>query len=211
MPKNIVIFSDGTGQAGGINFDEARTNVYKLYRACRFGPDTKVEPSEQVAFYDACLGSASDGGHFRIGWMRWLYNLASMATGLGITRNIVDCYAAIIALYEEGDRIFLIGFSRGAYTVRSVAGVMTHCGVPRHMPDGSPLRRDPKSIHKLAEHAVKDVYQFCPSYSRKSLGYRRFLLETRDAIAAQFRQQYGSTITVNGASVDPRVWSRLPC
>ena len=163
MPKNIVIFSDGTGQAGGINFDEARTNVYKLYRACRVGPDTKVEPSEQVAFYDAGLGSASDGGHFKIGWMRWLYNLASMATGLGITRNIVDCYAAIIALYEEGDRIFLIGFSRGAYTVRSV----TYCGVPRHMPDGSPLRRDPKSIHKLAEHAVKDVYQFCPSYSRK--------------------------------------------
>ena len=199
MPKNIVIFSDGTGQAGGINFDEARTNVYKLYRACRVGPDTKIEPSEQVAFYDAGLGSASDGGHFKIGWMRWLYNLASMATGLGITRNIVDCYAAIIALYEEGDRIFLIGFSRGAYTVRSVAGVMTYCGVPRHMPDGSPLRRDPKSIHKLAEHAVKDVYQFCPSYSRKILGYRRFLLETRDAIAAQFRQQYGSTTTVNGA------------
>lgn len=42
--------------------------------------------------------------------MRWLYNLASMATGLGITRNIVDCYAAIVSLYEEGDRIFLIGF-----------------------------------------------------------------------------------------------------
>jgi hypothetical protein len=61
MPKNIVIFSNGTGQAGGINFDEARTNVYKLYRACRVGPDTKVEPSEQVAFYDPGLGSASDG------------------------------------------------------------------------------------------------------------------------------------------------------
>jgi hypothetical protein len=198
MPKNILIFSDGTGQAGGINFDEARTNVYKLYRACRVGPDTQIEPSEQVAFYDAGLGSASDGGHFAIGWMRWLYNLASMATGLGITRNIVDCYAAIIRLYEEGDRIFLVGFSRGAYTVRSVAGVMSSCGVPRHMPDGSPLRRDPKSIHKLAEHAVKDVYQFCPSYSRKITGYSQFLLETRDAISAQFRQQYGSSVVVEG-------------
>lgn len=198
MPKNIVIFSDGTGQAGGINFDEARTNVYKLYRACRVGPDTKVEPSEQVAFYDPGLGSASDGGHFKIGWMRWLYNVASMATGLGITRNIVDCYAAIISLYEDGDRIFLIGFSRGAYTVRSVAGVMTYCGIPQHQPDGSPLRRDPKSIRKLAEHAVKRVYQFCPSYSRKEArGYRQFLLETRDAIAKQFREQYGSSKTVD--------------
>lgn len=199
MPKNIVIFSDGTGQAGGIRFDEVRTNVYKLYRACRVGPDTKVEPSEQVAFYDPGLGSASDGGHFKIGWMRWLYNLASMATGLGITRNIVDCYAAIISLYEDGDRVFLLGFSRGAYTVRSVAGVMTACGIPRHLPDGSPLRRDPKSIQKLAEHAVKDVYQFCPSYSRKILGYRQFLLKTRDAIAAQFRLQHGSTAVIGGA------------
>jgi Uncharacterized alpha/beta hydrolase domain (DUF2235) len=158
------------------------------------GPDTKVEPSEQVAFYDPGLGSASDGGHFKIGWMRWLYNLASMATGLGITRNIVDCYAAIIDLYEEGDRVFLIGFSRGAYTVRSVAGVMSCCGIPRHLPGGSPLRRDPKSIHKLADHAVKVVYQFCPSYNRKETrGYRQFLLETRDAIAVQFTKQHGSS------------------
>ena len=44
--------------------------------------DTQIEPSEQVAFYDAGLGSASDSGHFAIGWMRWLYNLASMATGI---------------------------------------------------------------------------------------------------------------------------------
>ena len=126
MPKNIVIFSDGTGQAGGINFDEARTNVYKLYRACRVGPDTRIDPSEQVAFYDPGLGSAADGGHFKVSWLRTFYNLASMATGLGITANIIDCYAAIIRLYEEGDRIFLLGFSRGAYTVRSLAGVMSY-------------------------------------------------------------------------------------
>jgi Uncharacterized alpha/beta hydrolase domain (DUF2235) len=39
MPKNILIFSDGTGQAGGISFDERRSNIYKLYRATRVGPD----------------------------------------------------------------------------------------------------------------------------------------------------------------------------
>jgi Uncharacterized alpha/beta hydrolase domain (DUF2235) len=199
VPKNIVIFSDGTGQAGGINFDEARTNVYKLYRSCRVGPDTRIEPSEQVAFYDPGLGSASDGGHFKISWMRWLYNVLSMATGLGITRNIVDCYAAIISLYEEGDRVFLIGFSRGAYTVRSVAGVMSYCGIPRHLPGGAPLRRDPNSIHQLAEHAVKDVYQFFSSYNRKDIGAsRKFMMDTRDAIAAKFRAEHGSSLTADG-------------
>ncbi|WP_454617626.1 DUF2235 domain-containing protein [Bradyrhizobium cenepequi] len=200
MSKNIVIFSDGTGQAGGINFDEARTNVYKLYRACRVGPDTDIDPSEQVAFYDPGLGSSVDGGHFKVGWLRWLYNILSMATGLGVTRNIVDCYAAILTLYEDGDRIFLIGFSRGAYTVRSVAGVMSYCGIPRHLPGGSSLRRDPKSIRQLAEHAVKDVYQFCSSYDRKAIGpYRQFIMETRDAIARQFREQHGSSLTVDNA------------
>ena len=76
-------------------------------------------------------------------------------------------------------------------TVRSVAGVTSYCGIPRRLPDGAQLRRDPKSIHKLAEHGVKDVYQFCPSYSRKDIrGHRQFLMEIRDAIAAQFGRQY---------------------
>jgi uncharacterized protein (DUF2235 family) len=114
MSKNIVIFSDGTGQAGGITFDEVRTNVYKLYRACRVGPDTTIEPSKQIAFYDPGLGSPADGSKIKIQWARRVYNFASKATGLGITANIIDCYAALIRLYRDGDRVFLIGFSRGA-------------------------------------------------------------------------------------------------
>ena len=45
MGKNVVIFSDGTGQAGGFRFDEDRSNIYKLYRATRCGPDSIVDPS----------------------------------------------------------------------------------------------------------------------------------------------------------------------
>jgi hypothetical protein len=199
MAKSIVIFSDGTGQAGGINFDETRTNVYKLYRACRVGPDTPVNPAEQVAFYDPGLGSAADGSQFKIGWMRWIYNLLSMATGLGITNNIIDCYAAIIRLYEDGDRIFLIGFSRGAYTVRSLAGVISYCGIPRRLPYGAPLQFDLKGSRALAEHAVKDVYQFCSSYERGKIGsYLTFMMRTRDAIAAKFRTEHGSSVIKDG-------------
>jgi hypothetical protein len=194
MAENIIIFSDGTGQAGGINFDEARTNVYKLFRSCRVGPDSPIDPSEQVAFCDPGLGSAADGSQFKIGWMRWIYNLLSMATGLGITNNIIDCYAAIIRLYEDGDRIFLIGFSRGAYTVRSLAGVISYCGIPRRRPGGAPLQLNLNGSRALAEHAVKDVYQFCSSYERSKIGsYLTFMMQTRDAIAAQFRSEHGSS------------------
>ncbi len=130
MPKNILIFSDGTGQAGGIFVDESRSNIYKLYRATRVGPDSTIDPARQLAFYDPGIGSPGDSREIKIRFLRKLYNMICQGTGLGITKNIIDCYAAILSLWRPADRIFLIGFSRGAYTVRCVGGVLSHCGVP---------------------------------------------------------------------------------
>ena len=53
MPKNILIFSDGTGQAGGLTPDENVSNIYKLYRATRCGPENNIDPSQQLTFYDS--------------------------------------------------------------------------------------------------------------------------------------------------------------
>jgi uncharacterized protein (DUF2235 family) len=55
-----IIYSDGTGQRGGITFDERRSNIYKSFRATRSGPDSDVDPAEQVAFYDPGLGTVPD-------------------------------------------------------------------------------------------------------------------------------------------------------
>lgn len=98
MGRNIVIFSDGTGQRGGVLVDERRSNIYKLYRATRVAPDSCVDPTEQTAFYDPGLGTLPVGVDSPAALARSLYNLASQATGLGITRNIVDCYAALVRL-----------------------------------------------------------------------------------------------------------------
>ena len=84
-----------------------------------------------------------------------MHNVASQATGLGITTNIIDCYAAIIRMWEPGDRIFLFGFSRGDYTVRCLAAVLGQCGVPTAMADGTPLRRDVGPTPRLASDAVE--------------------------------------------------------
>jgi uncharacterized protein (DUF2235 family) len=193
MPKNILIFSDGTGQAGGLRPDENRSNIYKLYRATRCGPDTDINPREQLAFYDAGVGSRPpDGALFVTRAHRWLHNVASQATGLGITTNIIDCYAAIIRMWEPGDRIYLFGFSRGAYTVRCLAAVLGLCGLPTKMPDGSPLRRDVGTTTRIAREAVKKVYQHVSS--PKDTAY----LPQRDALAQRFRRQYGCD--VDGAS-----------
>ena len=128
--RNIVIFSEGTGQRGGVYFDESRTNIYKLYRATRCGPDSSIPPERQLAFYDPGLGTRTAGTGILTSLGRTIYNYVSQATGLGITRNIIDCYAAIIELWRPGDRIFLFGFSRGAYTVRCLATALCLSGIP---------------------------------------------------------------------------------
>jgi uncharacterized protein (DUF2235 family) len=184
--RNIVILSDGTGQRGGLYFDEERSNVYKLYRATRVAPDTTIDPDLQVAFYDPGLGTLQTGSDTIERVVRSLYNFISQATGLGITRNIIDCYAAIIRLWRPGDRIYLFGFSRGAYTVRCLASVICYCGVPTTDKDGAPLRRDPSAAAKIATRAVKSVYQHVSSpRDTKYMGQRL-------AFAAQFRKDYSA-------------------
>jgi hypothetical protein len=163
MARNILIFSDGTGQVGGRDFDEVRTNVYKLFRATRVSPDSSNDPAEQAAFYDPGLGSRGEGG-FLVGRIaQWFYKTVSQATGLGLTQNIIDCYAAIIRLGKPDDRIFVFGFSRGAYTARCVAAVVTFCGIPTRNLNGGKLPLDEAGSKKLATYAVKHVYQFTPS------------------------------------------------
>lgn len=188
MGKNIIIFSDGTGQAGGLTPDEKISNIYKLYRATRCGPESEIDPRTQLTFYDPGLGSQPDSGMFFFERAyRWLHNIVSQATGLGITLNIIDCYAAILRMWQPTDRIFLFGFSRGAYTVRCVAAVLSLCGVPTTMADGrTPLFRDDGSTRKIAKEAVRKVYQHVGSPKDKAY------VEQRQALALQFRQKYGS-------------------
>jgi hypothetical protein len=144
---------------GRVYFDEARTNVYKLFRATRVGPDTNIDPARQLAFYDPGLGTQPSDGSSVTRVYRTIYNFVSQATGLGITRNIIDCYAAIIDLWRPGDRIYLFGFSRGAYTVRCLASVLCYCGIPSRGKNDSPLRRGTSATSKIAAEAVKGVYQ----------------------------------------------------
>jgi uncharacterized protein (DUF2235 family) len=192
---NIIIYSDGTGQRGGLTFDERRSNIYKLFRATRCGPDSSVDPAEQLTFYDPGLGTLPPGHDLGMIWaaLRWFHNLASQATGLGITGNIIDCYAAIIRLWRAGDRIFLFGFSRGAYTVRCLSGVLGMCGVPTRDKGGEPLRRDGKPVKRIAAEAVKKVYQHTESKSEVSATEReRELLKQRSELAQRFRTNYAS-------------------
>jgi uncharacterized protein (DUF2235 family) len=108
MSKRIVFCADGTWQAPVNN-----TNVYRLYNALTVTAD-------QVTFYDDGVGADSTG----------LNRILQGAFGAGLLQKIQDGYTKIAHVYEPGDEIFLFGFSRGAYTARSLAGMIANCGLP---------------------------------------------------------------------------------
>jgi uncharacterized protein (DUF2235 family) len=123
VPKNIVIYSDGTGQDGGVRPEQRMSNIYKMFRATRPGPDSSIDPREQVAFYDPGLGTDTSAvGLTSI--RRSLTKLLSSVTGRGITTNITDCYEFIINHYRPG------GFSAlAAVPTRHAASPMCSCCV----------------------------------------------------------------------------------
>ena len=194
MTKNIVILSDGTGQAGGLHPDQTLSNVYKLYRAVRSGPESPISPADQISFYDPGLGSAEIGGPFWKQPLDLIRKFLSSATGTGFSRNVVDCYEAILKVYYPGDRVFLFGFSRGAYTVRTVAGVMNLCGVPTQDSAGNPIPRHGSKFREIAEEAVCSVYEHGAGHPRE------IYEDEREEKARHFRETY-STQDISGKNL----------
>ena len=184
MPKNIVVFSDGTGQDGGVRPEQRVSNVFKMYRVCRTGPDSGIDPEHQVAFYDPGLGT-DIGATAMSAPVRFVQKMLASVTGRGITTNIADCYAFIIDHYRPGDRIFFIGFSRGAYTVRALANLLMLCGVPTRTPSG-PLPLFRKAVRDIAEEAVSEVLEHGAGHKRET--YEAERLEQ----ARRFRERYGA-------------------
>ncbi|PCJ74052.1 MAG: peptidoglycan-binding protein [Rhodobacteraceae bacterium] len=135
MPKNIVVFSDGTGQVGGKTID---TNIYKLFKAI------ENRTQNQISFYDRGIGTEPRG---RLGKVfTSARRAARQVTGWGFSKNVNDCYRFIFDNYEAGDKIYLFGFSRGAATVRSVAGFIHMFGIlPKSRPE---LIKEAYNIYK---------------------------------------------------------------
>ncbi|MBR0695930.1 DUF2235 domain-containing protein [Bradyrhizobium lablabi] len=184
MAKNIVVFSDGTGQDGGARPEQRISNIYKMYRISRDHAETAIDPTQQVAFYDAGLGT-DIGATAITAPIRFVQKLLGSVAGAGIKRNIADCYEFIVNHYEEGDRIFLFGFSRGAYTVRSLANLLMLCGVPTKTP-GGPLMRYRKAVRDIAWEAVDTVLEHGAGHPREEFEAERLEL------ARRFQDKYGS-------------------
>ncbi len=148
MPKNIVVCCDGTNN----EIETCTTNVLKLFRCLE-------KDAGQVVFYDPGIGTIA-----RVKpWSPLREKLSAgfeLATGKGIDDRVLRAYGFLMNTYEEGDKIFLFGFSRGAYTVRIVAALVH--GIGLLMPHQSNLAEYGLKFYR--EFAARDEKE--PDFSR---------------------------------------------
>jgi uncharacterized protein (DUF2235 family) len=118
MSKNLVVCCDGTNNS----YQRDLTNVALVSLVAVKSPDA------QHVYYDVGVGVEARAGMFtRIGGTlsRW----SGLAFGTGLVANVADAYRDIVDHYQTGDRLFLFGFSRGAYTVRVLCGMLHRYGL----------------------------------------------------------------------------------
>lgn len=118
MPKNIVLCCDGTAN----EFVGHPTNVLRLFATLDH------DPARQIAYYHPGLGTMEAAGALTRA-ARWTTKLLGKAFGYGLERDVRDAYVFLMRHYEDGDTVFLFGFSRGAYTVRVLAALLRAVGL----------------------------------------------------------------------------------
>jgi len=108
--RNLIVLSDGTGNSAA---KASKTNVWRLYQAI------DLTDGSQVAVFGDGVGTSS------VSFLRVL----GLALGVGVKRNVLNLYKFLCRNYKDGDHIWAFGFSRGAFTIRVVAGLICREGL----------------------------------------------------------------------------------
>ena len=167
MAKNIVLLSDGTGNS---SHDPFKTNVWRLYQALDLNRlQAEPGPPDQIACYDDGVGTESSQ----------LWALPGLAFGYGLMQNVIDLYTFLCRNYEKGDRIYCFGFSRGAFTVRVLADLITEQGlIPRQLPTGEEMTE--ANLQRLAGAAFRASRWKYGKQHKVMHALRNVLRHTRD-------------------------------
>ncbi|MBN2545660.1 MAG: DUF2235 domain-containing protein, partial [Spirochaetes bacterium] len=153
--KRLIVCCDGTWQSLKSNHP---TNVVKIAQAVKSSDKKGIK---QIVYYDEGVGTESRN------------KFLGGAFGKGLSKNIIDAYLFLCLNYEKNDEVYLFGFSRGAYTVRSLAGFIYCSGL---------LTRD-----KIRD--IPRAYKF----------YRKDYNEAdvADADIVKFREEHGLHIPIH--------------
>jgi uncharacterized protein (DUF2235 family) len=152
MARNLVICCDGTGN----QFDSVNTNVVRIVQAI------DRDPTKQRLYYDPGVGTLPEPGVW--GAARQKASLVlGLAFGAGMMWKVQEAYTYLMNIWEPGDRIFLFGFSRGAYTVRVLAGMLHAFGLlPRGNENLVPYAA--KTYQALRNKNFKKWQELCDNF-----------------------------------------------
>ncbi|MET7599025.1 DUF2235 domain-containing protein [Streptomyces sp. NPDC004082] len=150
MAKRLVVCCDGTWNYAD---QPSKTNVAKVALSVRQG---SAVGKDQRVYY-----------HSGVGTDRW-ERLRGGAFGVGLSRNVAEAYRFLVETYEPDDELFLFGFSRGAFTARSLAGLVRNCGI---------LRREHADRAQAAWSLYRDRNEH-PSGAASTLFRRSYARET---------------------------------
>jgi uncharacterized protein (DUF2235 family) len=186
MGKNVVVCCDGTGN----EFDGTNSNVVRLYSVLESDPKT------QVAYYHPGLGTLGDPTALSK-FQKWWTRVRGLAFGYGLSRNIADAYKFLMDNFEEGDRVFLFGFSRGAYTVRALAALLHIFGL---------IRKGNEVLIPYAQRMLRHRPKHAPAGSNEFAAWRELGSEFRETFSRECKPHFvglWDTVSSVGWVFDP--------
>jgi uncharacterized protein (DUF2235 family) len=189
MPKNVVICCDGTAN----EFARDKTNVVKLFYMLRH------DPARQVAYYHPGLGTMEPPGALT-DIARRVTRLLGKAIGYGLSTDIRDAYVFLMNHFEPGDRVFLFGFSRGAYTARAVASMLHLFGLVR------------KGNEPLVPYAIRALTAIDRNSNKSGPGPQSRGAPPQDAVGAFYELAREFSATFSALDCKPRfvgVWDTV--
>lgn len=215
--KRIAIFADGTWNSpeqGGT------TNVLSMARAVK----PVADGVDQVAFYDWGVGTDRK-------------QITGGISGVGIDKNIMDCYRFLVHNFNPGDQMFFFGFSRGAYTVRSLAGFIRNCGLLKRehaerIPEAYKLYRKrsknstpnaPAAMKFRKDYSIADITEIefvgvwdtvgslgIPVPFWGTLGEHEFLFHDLEPSKIVRHARHAVSIDENRVDFTPTLWDHKP-
>jgi uncharacterized protein (DUF2235 family) len=152
--KRLIVCADGTWNKRDRTKNHRNTNVAKL---CDAMVQIDSHGVQQYLKYQEGVGTGP-----------WYDKILGGVTGAGLSANIRECYTWIVDNYAPGDELFFFGFSRGAFTARSIVGLIRNCGILRpehrgHVSKAYDFYRD-RSPNKHPRTQVAQIFR--DTYSR---------------------------------------------
>lgn len=187
MNKNIVICCDGTDN----KFGDRNSNIVRIAQL------SIHDSTNQIVYYDPGVGTLNLPTDSYLKNL-WRSKILGQGWGWGLHNNIKEAYKYLMENFNEGDRVYLFGFSRGAYTVRALTGMLHRFGLLRKgsknlVPYVSEMYHDYHNIQGIQNIAGQFKASFCQECVPHFIG----VFDTVEALGRAYKKKIFADAKLN--------------